>query len=67
MIPWLKYWSVLVSVFGVQPSAAWEVTPIEFWALYDQRAEEREPHPSERPMLREEMEALEAKVLAANG
>jgi len=66
-LDWLKFWSVLVSVFGISPKAAWKVTPNEFWALIDQRAEEREPTPPVAPMLRKEMEALEMRLLGDNG
>jgi hypothetical protein len=34
---WLEFWASAVNVFSIQPSAAWALTPVEFWALVDQK------------------------------
>jgi len=49
----------------MSPADAWDLTPVEFWALIDQRTEEKTP-PTTPAATLAEVEQLELR-LAQNG
>jgi hypothetical protein len=57
----MKLWSSAVTYLNVQPSEAWNLTPFEFWALWDTHLEKMEISTGKaytRPMTMDEFNEL---------